>query len=68
MGWNVITVWECQLKPSLKKQTLSEIEFHLNHLYLKRLKVSPNINYDNESEVTPISLVAEEGVDYKMKG
>lgn len=68
MGWNVITVWECQLKPSLKKQTLSEIEYYLNHLYLKRLKVMPNTEYDNESDITPISLVAEEGVDYKMKG
>ena len=38
LGWGVIVVWECQLKPTLLKQTLMEIEYRINHIYLERLK------------------------------
>ena len=37
LGWNVLTVWECQLRPSVRKQTLSEIEFWINHFYLEKV-------------------------------
>lgn len=37
MGWYVITVWECQLKPAIRQQTLLEIEYHINHARLERL-------------------------------
>ena len=39
MGWCVITVWECQLKPAVRKQTLMEIEYHINHAFLERFKL-----------------------------
>ena len=35
MGWHCITVWECELKPSLREQTLDSIAFTLNHIYLQ---------------------------------
>ena len=38
MGWNVITVWECQLKPAVREQTLLEIEYWINHAYLERFR------------------------------
>lgn len=38
MGWGVITVWECQLKPAVREQTLLEVEYWINHAYLERLK------------------------------
>ena len=25
LGWNVITVWECQLKKAVREQTLSDL-------------------------------------------
>lgn len=36
MGWDVMTVWECQLRPATREQTLREIEYHLNHAYLRK--------------------------------
>ena len=38
MGWSVITVWECQLKPAVREQTLAEVEYWINHAYLERFK------------------------------
>ena len=35
MGWNCITVWECQLKPTVRKQTLESLVYTLNSIYLK---------------------------------
>ncbi len=34
MGWHVITVWECQLKPAVREATLRSLAFTLNHIYL----------------------------------
>ena len=39
MGWKVMTIWECQLKPSARKQTLQEIEFMINKTYLDRYRI-----------------------------
>ncbi|MGM9701238.1 MAG: very short patch repair endonuclease [Prevotella sp.] len=35
MGWHCITVWECQLKPAVRQQTLESLAFTLNHIYLQ---------------------------------
>ena len=35
MGWHCITVWECELKPSKREQTLDSIAFTLNHIFLQ---------------------------------
>lgn len=35
MGWHCITVWECELKPSLREQTLLALEYTLNRIYLE---------------------------------
>lgn len=37
MGWNVMTVWECQLEKKLRQATLLEIEHLLNRSYLGRM-------------------------------
>ena len=34
MGWHVITIWECQLKSKIQKQTLISLEFTLNSIFL----------------------------------
>lgn len=34
MGWHCITVWECQLKPAVREQTLEALAFTLNRIYL----------------------------------
>ena len=35
MGWHCITVWECQLKPKVREQTLQSLEYTLNYIYLQ---------------------------------
>ena len=34
MGWHCITVWECELTPKKREETLESIAFTLNHIYL----------------------------------
>ena len=34
MGWHCITVWECQLKPALREQTLDALVYTLNKIFL----------------------------------
>ena len=35
MGWHCITVWECELTPKKREETLESIAFTLNHIYLQ---------------------------------
>ena len=34
MGWHCITVWECELKPKMREQTLKSLAFTLNKIWL----------------------------------
>ena len=34
MGWHCITIWECELKPSKREQTLKSLAFTLNKIWL----------------------------------
>lgn len=38
IGWKVMTIWECQLKPSVRRQTLLEMEYLINRSYLERFR------------------------------
>ena len=62
MGWSVMTIWECQLKPAVREQTLLEMEYWINHAYLERLKPKPVKTY--EMAENSLSVVAEEQVGY----
>ena len=35
MGWHCITVWECELKPKVREETLKSLAFTINHIYLQ---------------------------------
>ena len=63
MGWHCITVWECELKPSKREETLDSIAFTLNHIYLQDrtrcLKVEVRGKREEELEM---SMAAEDGV------
>ena len=39
MGWHCITVWECDLRPSKREETLNSIVFTLNHIWLQDHRV-----------------------------
>ena len=34
MGWHSITIWECELKKTLRKKTLESLEYTLNRIFL----------------------------------
>ncbi len=61
MGWHCITVWECQLKPKCREQTLESLAYTLNHIYLKD-RVRP---YEITEE--PTMMVAEDTLEYNDK-
>ena len=39
MGWNCITIWECELKSSRRDDTLKSLAFTLNEIWLDSHKV-----------------------------
>lgn len=56
MGWNVITVWECQLKPRMVEQTMRGVERWINHsLLIKRGAV-----FGSYAEAQPYAPVPDE--------
>ena len=54
MGWHCITVWECELKPKQREQTLDSIAFTLNHIWLQ----------DHGAKAIPYPKVEEESENY----
>lgn len=62
MGWHVMTIWECQLKPAVRARTLLDMEYYLNHTYLARLTPANSRTYETE-ESTP-AIAAEEQTNY----
>lgn len=65
MGWNVLTVWECQLKPATKKQTLLEIEYFINHSFLSRKRPKNPVPYSIDSAQS--SVAADSIADYNIE-
>ena len=47
LGWHCITVWECELKPKRREQTLESIAYTLNEIYLQDRRTKPR-NYECE--------------------
>lgn len=43
MGWNCITIWECELKPNKRTATLESLLFTLSRIFLHDIGVR---NYD----------------------
>ena len=56
-GWQVIVVWECQLKPDKLEHTMREVELMLNNKLLSIYKHHP-VPYSTEEEI-PMPKAAE---------
>ena len=54
MGWHCITVWECQLKPKVRQQTLEALVYTLCHIFIEDRRVR---SYETTEE--EYSMVAE---------
>ena len=56
MGWHCITVWECQLKPKVRQQTLESLAYTLNKIYLEdhavKYKLPESDSWDMAAEKT----------------
>lgn len=50
MGWHCITIWECELKPKVREQTLKSLTFTLNKIWLEdhRVNVKPYPQLEEE--------------------
>ena len=59
MGWHCITVWECDLKPKVREQTLDSLAFTLNHIWLQDHSLR-NVAYPAIEEESDSLLVAAE--------
>lgn len=40
MGWHSITIWECELKPAKRKDTLTSLAYTLNRIFLQDRSIS----------------------------
>ena len=63
MGWHCITVWECELKPSKREDTLDSIAFTLNHIYLQdhsRCKMDDGRSQREEEDMQMLIAAEEE--------
>ena len=54
MGWHSITVWECELKPQRREETLKSLAFTLNRIWLD----------DHQAVVTSYPKLEEEDGNY----
>ena len=63
MGWHCITVWECQLKPKARQQTLDALEYTLCHIFLEDRRIK---SYETTEEYLP--MVAESAKEKSYGG
>ena len=61
MGWHCITVWECELTPKKREETLESIAFTLNHIWLQDhgARAIPYPKPEEEEQQMP--MAAEDG-------
>lgn len=67
MGWKIITIWECQLKPAVREQTLFEMEYYINHSFLEHFRQKPVKLYEMGKNEGAPGMVAEDEVEYGEK-
>ena len=61
-GWQVIVLWECQLKPKKLEQTMLQMEIQLHDFYLKTFNYRAKTYIHIEEE--PLPMVAEDPQEY----
>ena len=61
MGWHCITVWECELTPKKREETLESIAFTLNHIWLQdhQAKIVSYPKMDEEDMQMPMAAEKE---------
>lgn len=59
LGWKTLVVWECQLKPAVREQTLKEVEAILNKINLQQLHKKYQL-----PDIAPTRIAAEDAATY----
>lgn len=62
IGWHCITVWECELTPQKKDQTLESLAFTLNHIWLKDHEAKNMPYQPMQDENLQMATAAEEDI------
>jgi DNA mismatch endonuclease (patch repair protein) len=60
MGWHCITVWECELTPKRREETLESLAFTLNHIWLQDHGTFVNLHPKQEEEGNQMPMAAED--------
>ena len=63
-GWNVIVIWECQLRPKRLENTMREVEMLLNENMLSLYRHKP-LPYRTDEEDGQLPMAAECAADYR---
>ena len=50
MGWHCVTVWECQLMPKLRNDTLRALEYTISHIFINDVSVPAVAQYGDAGE------------------
>ena len=66
MGWHCITVWECELTPKRREETLESIAFTLNHIYLQDHSLAKP--YKEQVDGNCVMLMAAEDIRIFVNG
>lgn len=61
MGWHCITIWECELKTTVREKTLESLVFTLNHIYLE----DRTVKYEQPED--EMEIAAEPNIDNNLK-
>lgn len=68
MGWHIIRIWECQLKPKVRMATLTSLEYTLNHIFLMNYGHKETETKPDEGECQPIvNIEAESSETYEKR-
>lgn len=57
MGWNCITIWECELKADRKESTLESLVYTLSKILLHGHRLH---NYEMDEDVKPAMIAADD--------
>ena len=60
MGWHCITVWECELTPKRREETLESLAFTLNHIWLQDHRTFVTLYPEQEKEGNQMPMAAED--------
>ena len=66
MGWHCITVWECELTPKRREETLTSLAFTLNSIFLQD-HTQPSRYAQLEEEDGQLSIAAEDRVEERQR-